>query len=472
MINQNTGIDPKTGIPAQTDTNTPAPAAKTPPKPADTDAIAKFSQRFLGDPEAAPAKKPKLQPAQTQPQIPEPELSQTEESAAKPKRRPAPRAATPTVEKIVEAVSEGVSRAISKQTPTEPPPVETEQPPSLPPEESRKIEIFQQMERQYPDKYKGLADKYRTSLQKAIEYAAQWEKDNPGQEFNEDDVEHEMFFEENGVDYEDEHYVDALTEVKLSERMPKMGEVQQKITSIERQEALRQKMPIIDRHQALTARSFFTQFGNGFENVINEDGSVNKEALDALKESDPVLHEIAVTHAASVVEPVAAEIYKLFDGLTDLDVRNPQHKWINDFAVQAENMMLKQPERKRLNENGLPFVTAEQYNRLSFAERQRCWTFGAVELSALAADALASDLSEYVQKENKKYESWAKARKLMPKEDEESEGRADMDDEPANSRGKPVSPEAGAEPRLARGQAAGRLEGDSPRKTFFNRLVG
>lgn len=392
---------------------------------------------------------------------------------AKPKPKPQ-RPPAPSVEKIVEAAVEGVTRAMDQRAAAAKPSADKgNQEPELPVAERRKIEVLAKMEELYPDQYKGVSKKYADGIAKAMQYAANWEKENPGEEFDENSPEHEEFFEANKVDWKDEDYSEALIEVKVAQRLPKVAEqIESKVNRMERQEQLRSKEKVIDTHQALTARNFFSRLGEEYADLINEDGSVNKEKMDEFKANNPVAYDLAVGAAAQHVEPIAAEIFKLMDGLEDYDPKRPDHAWINSFAINSEQMMLRQPEEKQLNESGQRFATAEEYGKMTEAQQKRHWTFSAVELSALAADFIATETSKKIELEHKKHEAWAKARGLNPQQPSGKTEEDDADERLENPRGKPVSPEATAEPKMARRTQQEAAAAQAPKNAFLNKLLG
>jgi hypothetical protein len=177
---------------------------KAAPKPIkDAAAAEEFTNKLLG---IEPEKKVEPPPA------PPPEKPKKK---SKPAEKPEP-PQQPDYESLVKAAAEGAARAIKPEEKKPEPPPEDD----LPAEEKRKLAVLSQMEKNWPDKYKGLEQRYRGSLDKLLAYAERWEKEHPGKEFDEAEKDeegneiHKEFLDKNDVDWEDDDYIDALTDIK------------------------------------------------------------------------------------------------------------------------------------------------------------------------------------------------------------------------------------------------------------------
>jgi hypothetical protein len=433
------------------------------PDPTTMEAVDKaISEGIQGSP--PPGKEPAETPA-AEPKKPDP----------KPKRKPAPQA-PPSYERLVEAAAEGATRVLSDaaaKTKAEPDPAKAAGETDLPEDEKRKLVVFRKMEELQPERYKGLAEKHAESIRKGLEYAEKWEQEHPGETFNEEDDEHDDFFSKNEVEFDDQHFTDALVEIKVAERLPTIErKLNQRVEDLDRRDKARTAAPIIDRHQAMTAKHFFTQLGAETEAVIRDDGTVDNEALTKLAESDPVTHQIAIHQASTVVEPLAAEIYKLCEGLEAFDEKREDHKFISNFATQAERRMLQQPVEEQLNENGQRFIASAAYAKLNATERAKYWTFGAIDLSALLAADAAKWAREQIKTENSKLEKWSKARGLKAAPTTELEPTEDDEPEPVRPVRKPSSPTVTGSPKLAPGEGAGPEPEGGPKAAFLKKFLG
>lgn len=438
----------------------PPAAAQTPPKPkGDPKALAEFASKWLNLSSSKLPKKPDEPPAEPAPAEPPAEPAAETPPAAptppppkKPRRPASP--PPPNIEQVVEATAQGVVRAMEEakaKEPKTPPPAPEEA--SLSGEDKRKVETLREMERLFPDQYKGIADKYVKGLKATADYVARWERDNPGQEFNNEDPQHEAFFAQNDVDWSDEDYLDARAEIRARNRVEQSNQkISGELDELRKKDKVREAAPLIDVHQAMTARHFFSLVDPKAAAVVREDGTVDREALEKLQQEDPLMADVVIYDMASKrLEPLAGEIYRLYEGLVDYNPdKNPAHTYLGQFAVAKEQEMLSMPEDQQLNEKGQRFVTSDQYRKMSEAQRKRHWTFGHMDLSILLADEMAKEARKTMEAEKQKLKRYAKyveangAAANTPPPDEPEEP-------PVNPRGKPQSPSAVTSPKVAAG---------------------
>lgn len=457
-----------------------APAEK--PKKVDSEALSQFTARWLGDkpPKDAEKKDKKDDKDKEKPAAKEKEKEgEGDDKAAKPKP-PTPKATpktttAPDYDKIAAAAAEGATRALAaiqkddqkdRQATNEPKQRE------LPEAERRKIETLKLMEKRNPEKYKGISDKYRNAIVAGLDYADQWEKENPGETFADDDPEHEEFFAKNNVNWDDDDFLDARAEMLLEPKVKEATkEVSQRLEQFEAKEKERELAPKIDRHQAFTAKSFFTSVGSDMAGMINEDGTFNKELYDKLSAEDAIRVDIAIANAQNFVEPVAGEIMKLYEGVTKLDLKRQDHQFINNLAVEAERGIMSLPEEQRMNDRGEIFATAAEYNRMNAEQRRKHWTLSAKDLSDIVASEAAQRTKSQIENEVKKVQRWTKSKSLLSGTRTETPGRmAEQNPQPDDD--KPTSPTITGEPKLAREAAATNLDAGKPLNTFTSRFLG
>lgn len=358
--------------------------------------------------------------------------------APKPKQppfRPSPKAkAEPlTPEQIVAAAAEGAAKAITAAKP-EPPAAKAPPPPELPAEEQEKVQILAKMEEIQPAKYKGLAEKYRSSLVALDDYAKKWEADHPGEKFDEDSPEHEDFYSKNDVNWSDLDFQRAIARIAVEEANKPLAEkMDEKLAEIERGKELERRQGEIVSHQNSAAQHYWSELGEDMADLVNTDGSLNMAKVRQLQESDPEGLSIRVT-AAQSLDAEVGEVYKLYHGLVKNDwEHNPIHRNINQFVAQQEQRLAAKPTQAKLNAEGKTFVPAAQWFKMSKTERENHWMFSAQDIAFLRAKDLAAATNKRIELVEEAHKRWAKSKGIQLE----------------NPDAKPESPGAGGEPRLA-----------------------
>lgn len=386
------------------------------------------------------------------------EVEQLRKPAAKPKKAAA--AAQPPAfafdeEKLGAAVGRAVAAA-TKPKEDKPP---TEELPEL---DQRRMAVLRQMETQYGERYKGLADRYVANLKKHKEYKAKWESEHPGEEYDEDAEEHADFLEplERDIAYDEDDYVEALTDLKLSDRMKKVDEhVSKELAPLKQQEQFVEHRPKIIETRDKIGNRFWERMGDEFKDVLKEvehkDGrkeiQINGEVLQELAKTDPDTHAVVV-NAAKASESYAAEVYLLDHQLREFDPKNEMHQTLRAFVADREGALAAKPAQSTADEFGRVFLPRAQFNALPAERRQHYWTLTHEDIGNLMAARIAKATKAFLQAEEEKFArraaargvslngSSAPARNRKPPVGEE-------DDEPVTR--KPVSPSSAIAPRLS-----------------------
>ena len=369
------------------------------------------------------------------------------------KAAPKPAAAPAQVideEKLGEAVGRSVVKAMEKQKPAPDAPQELE----LPAEVKSKLTMYERLEKHFPEKYKGITKKFRENTAKFKEYADQWEKDHPGQEFDDEDEEHEEFRAplEAATEYDEDDNVAALANEIADRKVANVKqEFDKELTPLRRQEALKKQEPELLSNRDKVGDRYWQRMGDNFASVLDDKGQLNPKALVELKAADPVAYDTAVSGAA-FVENMATEVFLLDNGLTDFDQNNPDHKFLNEFSVSAEERMLLRPAEKQAHE-GRRFLPRHEFNKLSAREQARHWTFSYEDLGYLLAARIAKRTQAHLQAEEEKFTAVARSRGLLQPEQSlpvkstrQAAKPADIEEEQDD---KPLSPSTPITPRLA-----------------------
>ncbi len=259
------------------------------------------------------------------------------DAAAKRKPTPAPKRAEPeplTADAIGEAVAKRLQPKTDEKSTAAAPDLEA----GLGDDEKETLGVLREMEALYPDRYKAgtLTARYAEGQRKLNTYAAEWEKANPGQEFDLSDPEHAEFLKNNDVDWPDRDFKAAersllRKEVKgeiVKELSPKLSEIDE----IKAREKLAQSHGIIKSEQVTGLRGYWSALDQKFADLVRADGSVDEPGFAAMLEADPETHKVMVDTSVMLNIEVG-EARKLFadEGqkpLVNFDSKNPAHNFI------------------------------------------------------------------------------------------------------------------------------------------------
>lgn len=445
-----------------------APAAPKKAKPAeDMTGVSGLVNRYLGKDAKVEVKKP---------------------APAKKKAAPAPAAAAAPLDAaaIAAASAQGVVKAMAERDEAKKEEADKAKPdaPELSAEDKRKVEVLQAMEKEHPEEYKGLADKYQTSMKKLAEYAAKWEEENQGQAFDEASPEHEDFFRENDVDWDDDHYTEALTEIKARKLVENSErKTQDKLRAIEDKDRLRESAPAIARAQVTGAREYWQKIGGEYAELVAADGTVDQAKVKELMEADPVGAPLRIVNAQDLALE-SAELFKIMvrangeeiiAAVAQYDEKNPVHAEMGKFVTRQETAFAALPGEDQLNEKGQRFATWGDYIAMPKAERKKFWTLSSTDLIALRANELAAETEKRVAAEEAKLDKIATAKGYRrdtngqrPPPAEEAEPA----EEPTERGTKPHSPASGAAPRLAAAADRGKEMPNAPLDSFVKGYIG
>lgn len=470
---------------ATTKPETPAaPAApdggKKTAEPADLSGIADFVSTQLDGIKVKVAKKeqggePKGEPKDEPKGEPKDKGKGTKPPA--PKKKPAPvmppKAQTEPLseERIAKAAAAGVAEVLDKRGRAK----ETE-PPKVEPAQERKVTVLKRMEQLYPDRYTGISDKYLQSVKKLKDYAQRWEAEHPGEAFDESAAEHETFFAENDVEWNDEDYTEAIADIRADTRLEQANkETNAKLSSLERKEKLREAAPQIDAAQVSVARHFWERMGKDYSELLDANGGLNKAKAEAIRASDPIGFDIRI-QAAVALENEVATIYRLMNGFEDYNADNAAHRTLGEFAEEQEKVLAAQPDAEKVDERGRRFLPAAEYHKIPRADAERYyWTFSVADLGALRAAEIGRNVEKIVAAEEAKYAKWAAARGIKVPDKSKTGANsepAEESEEAEDTDGKPVSPSGGVEPKLAAVAAAAASSDPNPLSSFVERQIG
>lgn len=388
-------VIPQTGeiigdvIPAKPAPETPAPAPEAPPKeekPEGDELSAGIKSllkdRLKGKPAPREEKKEEKPKPEEKPKAEEkPKEEKPKEEKAKvkvAKKAPAPDVKAIASEAAAAATREALKAAeaatIKKPTGTPKPTIETEIE-QLPEEYKEDVPVLRRMEEKWPDKYKGLTEKYVKASARIEAYRTNWEKQNPGATFDADSHEHASFIEANEVDWNDRDYGRALasmeTETALESERKKVNE---KLAELEGRQAARDLEPAIRAKQAEVAKGLIEAVDKEFAGIVEADGKINRKEIERLKEVDSFRVDTLLATAGEAARfiDVAERIFHP-SGQFKFDEKNNQHLAVAQFLIDTEDSIIAGGEDTQVSEDGRVFATREEWATLDERARRRRW---------------------------------------------------------------------------------------------------
>jgi len=317
----------------------------------------------------------------------------------------------PSAADIAKAAGEGVAKVLADREVEQQKRARESEVAALSATDQRKVEILSRMEALQPERYKGISKRYEDSVRARDKYIEQWESKHPGEKFDEDSDEHSEFFDRHNVDWSDEDYTDALADIRAEARVAKATQAtQEQVRELQRKITVQESQAQIASTQNTAASQFWGRFGDDYSGLIKPTGEIDSQKAQALMKSDPIGMPIRVS-AAKALDEETAEIYKLYNGLTDLNVdKNPIHKSVSDFALEMERELMAKPVQDRTDDRGRDFLPSHKYARLSKADREQYWTLGADDLIALRSNRLFKLASDTIAAQEEQHRKWAEAR--------------------------------------------------------------
>lgn len=382
---------------------TPEPAPAPEPKPEEkpsgdeiSDGIrAMLKDRLKGKPAPKEEKKPKEEKPKEEPK---PKAEEAKPKEEKPKEEPKPeepkpkvkvakKAPAPDVEAIATkaataATKAAMEAAVMRRPNDKPKPALEDEIAALPEEYREDVPVLRKMEERWPDKYKGLTEKYVRSSAKIEAYRNKWEQDNPGHTFDPEAHEHSAFIEANEVDWNDRDYSRILSSLESESAVEKeRAKFNEKLSEVEGKLVERELEPVIRSTQAEAARTLIEAIDKDFVGMVEPDGRINKKEIDRLKEVDD-FKVGTLMGAASETARFIDSATRIFheSGRFKFDEKNDAHMAVLQFLVEREDSILAAGDELMVNERGQVFVTREDWSKLKPAERRRHWRLEVADL--------------------------------------------------------------------------------------------
>lgn len=294
---------------------------------------------------------------------------QPEVDVAKVAAEAASRAASQTVERLTAAEAKREQQVAEE----------------LPPELKKHAQVFAELERMDPAKYKDIGKRKAAFIVAETKRAEEWECNNPGKVYNADDEEHAAWYAKNEPQLSKDDFDEARITVKA--RAIVQEEVAPRTRQLERELARVRTEP--------DARRAEEELVDAVVDAVAP-GKKGAEAIATLAESDPDAAEIAQSVAAEL-RPVAKAIPMLYNGVVDFDQNNPTHRSAHQVFRALEDDLAKS-DPASLVRDGRRWVPLDQYIKMNAAEQSRAWAVGADDV-VRAAKILAVNYAKRTYKE-------------------------------------------------------------------------
>jgi hypothetical protein len=332
----------------------PAAMPQTPkavPNAEELTAAAKNAAATLfGDPvtDIAPAATPPPSPAPAAPAAPAPE--------PEPEPEPEPQNLINT-EDLIRRTARETADEIQRREPAPPQPApSTETPFELTPEDEQEHRVLLFLEGQ-DQKHAGKADAWIAYCKLAYAYQDQWEKDNPGKEFDPQDEEHTPWFDAHPPPHEKSVIEQGTIDMRVEEKFQQR--VKPELDTIKAREALEKSAPVIVDNVTKKVVQLVRVASTELATIVtNADGSANltDATIARAHEVDPI--------AGAIIDLTIKEVEPLFMALEKSVVRdengeypfrltpakNKVHAILNQFTNTAEENMRKAPPEAQVKD--------------------------------------------------------------------------------------------------------------------------
>lgn len=237
-------------------------------------------------------------------------------------------------------------------------------------DEKETLEALQWMEKNVPSR-KGIVAATKAFWKKESDYKAQWEKDNPGEQFSKEDKDHDAFYAKNdpGVsEREVSKAVRAMDREKVKEelRAELKGELTPEVEKLRYEQKSKELEPVIGEVIDNAVRRFVGNVDGEMGKILDENG-ITSESVAKLKEHDPVAFAVIGRHSERL-RVLVGELIRLkelgssypVDGskTVQLTVTGEEiypHRELVQFSRALEARIAEQPEEDQRLEDGRMF---------------------------------------------------------------------------------------------------------------------
>jgi hypothetical protein len=319
-------------------------------------------------------------------------------------------------------------------------------------------DIFRQMEKSSPDKYKGAKERFVGFVESSKTYQRQWLADNPGEEFDPESSDHADFYSQNEPKYSKADFKKAEKRVEMADVI---GEVEKKyqdrIDDLEHKISRRSEAEPKARESAQEAVKEMVKAVNPeMEKLIDEKG------LEEAEKTDPLTFD-KISQAA---DTLSAMVYELEQnqsesGLFAPNGKNQTHGVVTEFVKGREAYVKSLPLSSQAW-NGRSFASNTEYNRMSKTDRGRHWTIDANLAKAELIKEISSSVNSEIEQSRKMLERYGAS--PATKKAQGKSGKT------ARTTSKPVSPESTSASASSPNLTTGTEEINTPQKELADML--
>lgn len=389
---------------------------KLPHETATTDAQkgenkAEFIRQMVGIPKKSKEDKEKPD-EQPKPEAAKPEGEKPPEKPVVKKKnaaaKPSPAAPALNAEDIAAAVTSGVREVLKKDEKPEP-----KRSDGLSDKEKKKLAVFEQMEKSNPANA-GLASRFTESLKKHQEYQKAWEAKNPGKKFDIAEDDHADFVSANDLTWDQDEYIEALTDMKANVATGKVEEkLNGELSKVKNAERARAEAPLIAENQVESAKLFFKELGGDFSELKGAKGQLSNEAVEKLYAENPIYRKV-VEPIERDVAAVSGELMKIARNHIELTADNPLHRKIVDYISKQEAEFDKLPDDQKVNQHGKIFTTSDKWEKMTKAQRDRHWVLTDRDFASLYAADASVVAKKLIEREEGDFKTVAEKRGFKP----------------------------------------------------------
>tara|TARA_R100001463_G_scaffold68486_1_gene121948 strand:- start:3348 stop:4895 length:1548 start_codon:yes stop_codon:yes gene_type:complete len=295
---------------------------------------------------------------------------------------------------------------------------------------SADLEVFSEMESN--PKYKGIRSKYKEYLVELNNYKRQWSSDNPGVRFDATDEEHSDFIDSSMPEFDDSDFDDARIQARAKKIVAESEQrYKSELESIKSQVTETQIKDELNAGTTESIAAVVKSVGDEYLKVVQEQGG------DALKDTDPIAHD-AINNVIGNSEKHLYELEKLShkERRFGIDINNPVHKEIVDYALGKEQEIASLPSSQK-NHNGKQFATTERWMSMSPQQREQHWRLEPSHIKSMYVNDLGQTVNNIIKTEKEKLDRYSKfvnGKKSSPKKKSQTQPSA------SNTNNKPSSP--------------------------------
>jgi len=401
---------------------------------------------------------------------PEPEVKEEEAEAVvetvaeveeeEPRKETKRRESIPSMEDMAKLAGQAAAEAIKQSNKESYEDIPNDVSSDLDDDDQSTYEVFAEMEKANPDKYKGAKEKFASFVESSKAYQREWSEDNPHEEFDPDSEEHAEFYRNNEPKYSQSDFKKAEKRVEMA---PVLSEVekkyQERIDELEHKIHRKNEAEPKARESASDAvKEMVKAVSPDLEKVMSEKG------LEEAEKSDPLVFD-KVSQAADTLSVMVYELEqnKTEMGLFSPNTKNQSHLAINEFLSNKEAYVKSLPPESQ-NWNGRRFATNAEFKRMSNAEKSRHWTIDANLAKAELVKEITATVSSQVDQSRKMLERYGGA-PAGKKTQSRSTGKT-------KTTNKPASPESSSTSASSPNLTTGTEEISTPEKELADMLWG